>query len=86
MMNSDGSNQTAITQDLANDLNPSWSPDDKIAFQSDRDGNFEIYSTDLDGMNPLNITNDLAMDIEPDWSPDGSKLVFTSSVCSPFAK
>ena len=61
------------------DVNPSWSPDGtKIAFDSSRDGNTEIYVMDADGSNQINLTNNSAFDGCFDWSPDGSKIVFTS--------
>ena len=31
----------------------------QIAFQSARDGNFEIYTMDIDGYNQVNLTNHL---------------------------
>jgi len=37
----------------------------QIAFQSDRDGNYEIYIMDADGKNPRNITNNPADDRYP---------------------
>lgn len=37
---------------------PAWSPDGtKIAFASERDGNYEIYLMDADGSNPTKISN-----------------------------
>lgn len=49
-----------------------------IAFDSDRDGNLEIYVMDSNGENLVNLTNDPANDWNPDWSPDGSQIAFVS--------
>jgi Tol biopolymer transport system component len=81
-MNDDGSDVTRLTEDDANDFDPSWSPDgDKIAFVSFRDGsnNMEIYVMDADGSDQARLTdNDDALDREPSWSPDGDKIAFVS--------
>jgi Tol biopolymer transport system component len=43
-MNTNGSDQTRLTDNPANETSPAWSPDgDKIAFTSDQEG----YSSDL---------------------------------------
>lgn len=49
-----------------------------VVFQSNRDGNFEIYSMKGDGSGQLRLTDNPANDISPAWSPDGSRIVFTS--------
>ena len=41
----------------------------KIAFESDRDGNYEVYVMNADGSGQTNLTNNPAMDASPTWSP-----------------
>jgi tricorn protease-like protein len=48
----------------------------KIAFNSNRDGNEEIYVMNADGTGQTRLTNDAASDFLPAWSPDGSKIAF----------
>ncbi len=49
-----------------------------LAFESDRDGNPEIYLLDLNSLQLTRLTNNAATDTQPVWSPDGSRLAFTS--------
>ncbi|MFH1336882.1 MAG: dockerin type I domain-containing protein, partial [Candidatus Zixiibacteriota bacterium] len=53
---------------------------DKIAFYSERDGNYEIYSMDMDGSGLERLTNNSAQDVCPAFSYDGSKIAFASNV------
>jgi Tol biopolymer transport system component len=61
---------------------PAWSAaTSKIAFQSQRGGDWEIHvmeSGGFDSGDAVNLTNDGSTDEEPDWSPDGSKIAFVS--------
>ena len=48
-------------------------------FDSNRDGNQEIYKVRADGSGePIRLTNDPAYDGNPMWSPDGRFIVFDS--------
>src|SRR5262245_25368347 len=50
----------------------------KIAFASERDGNWEIYVMNTDGTGQTRLTNDVAVDSDPAFSPDGTKIAFSS--------
>jgi hypothetical protein len=52
--------------------------DRRVAFQTKRDGNFEIYTSKPDGTDPKNLTLHPAHDSEPTWSPDGARVAFDS--------
>ena len=52
--------------------------DGVIAFQSNRDGNFEIYTMDAQGGAQRRLTENAANDIAPCWSPDGTRIAFAS--------
>lgn len=49
-----------------------------IAYQSEKDGNAEIYRLDGDGGSPTNLTRNPAADTSPAWSPDGMWIAFFS--------
>ena len=69
-----------LTNHSATDGLPAWSPDGRhIAFQSNRNGNFEIYVMAADGSNPRRLTNHSATDGAAAWSPDGRHIAFDSN-------
>ena len=79
VMNADGSEQTRLTYNDANDYFPAWSPDGRrIAFHSYRDGNWEIYVMNADGSEQTRLTYNDANDYFPAWSPDGRRIAFHS--------
>jgi len=51
----------------------------RIAFESNRDGNAEIYVMNGDGSRQTRLTNNSGDDSAPAWSPDGSRIAFTSN-------
>ena len=70
VMNADGSGQTRLTNNPAEDFFSAWSPDgSRIAFASDRDGNPDVYVINTDGSGITRLTNNLASDLHPSWSP-----------------
>jgi Tol biopolymer transport system component len=50
----------------------------RIAFQSKRDGNYEIYTSDAEGKDVKNLTMHPGHDGEPAWSPDHTRIAFDS--------
>jgi Tol biopolymer transport system component/predicted Ser/Thr protein kinase len=77
VVNRDGTNWRDLTNDKFFDRYPRWSPDGKkIAFTSDRTGNYEIWTIDVDGNNLHQVTfKSKAETSFPIWSPDGQKLL-----------
>lgn len=57
-----------------------WSPDGtRIAFVSNRHGNWEIYVVNVDGSNLKRLTHNTTDDAFPSWSPSSETIVFSST-------
>jgi hypothetical protein len=52
--------------------------DNQIVFDTDRDGNTEIYVMNPDGSGVMRLTTNVARDAEPYVSPNGTKIAFVS--------
>jgi Tol biopolymer transport system component len=80
-MNHDGSGQQRLTWIPGADTNPQFNPaGTKIVFQSQRDGNWEVYKMWANGSEQYNLSNNAAGDdTAPTYSPDGGKIAFTSN-------
>ena len=62
------------------DTHPAWSPDgERLAFASNRDGDYEIYVLHLETGDLLQLTDDDGADSHPTWSPDGGRIAFHSN-------
>jgi serine/threonine protein kinase len=74
----DGANLRQLTNDLANDRYPEWSPDGStIAFYSDRTGKYEIWTSTSSGqLTQLTNASDFST-IYPHWSPTGDRMTFS---------
>ena len=77
IMDLDGGNQRAITDDAGGDLEASVSPDgSQVAFTSRRAGNEDIWLVNLDGTGLRNLTEHPSTDAWPFWSRDGERILW----------
>lgn len=75
-----GGKATQLTTHPAHDTQPVWSPDgSKIAFASDRTGNFDIYVMDKDGGAPKQLTTHSANEY-PETFTDNNHILYTASI------
>ncbi len=69
----------ALTTHPGADRDPTLSPDGtRVAFASDREGQWDIYLVESDGTGLVRLTTDPAADRQPAWSPDGTRIAFQS--------
>lgn len=85
VMNANGSGLRNITNTPnADEEWPDWSPlGNRIIFSSNRDGNHEIYVTDLAGEVATRLTARAQDDKWPAWSRDGNSIAFQSDLGAP---
>lgn len=79
VVTADGSNPTRMTTHPASDRSPRFSPDGtRIAFASNRDGDFEIFVMSARGGDAATqlTFNEGDADRIPSWTADGTKIVY----------
>ncbi len=78
VMDDDGRNQIALTDNTVYDGEPDWSPDGRlIAFESERGGGVQqIYVMNANGSDVRQVTEGSVMASHPDWSPDGQVIAY----------
>jgi len=85
VMNDDGAFPRQIVAGTS-EINPESSPDgQQVAFMSQRQGNWDVYVTDLDGSDLRRLTDSPANDGLPTWSPDGRYIAFVTDREGPWA-
>lgn len=68
-----------VTHSPGNDLFPKWSPDGKkLLYQSDRNGNRDIFIYDIQTGSSYQLTSSLSDEQHPVWFDKGRKVVFDS--------
>lgn len=87
----DGSQETRLTKNPNNDIEPVWSPDGKhIAFTrlpSDKEYGEagDIWVMKADGSGATRLTQDESINVQPRWSPDSRRIAFISNAFDPSA-
>lgn len=75
---------TDVVTARAHDSHGTWSPDGtQIAFQTNRDGDWEIYVRDMATGEERNITHDPGSQMYPNWTPDGQVIHMSDAAGQP---
>ncbi len=79
-----GGTATQLTTQSSYEANPVWSPDGKkIAFASDRNGNFDLFIMPANGGVAQRLTSHSASEIPSAFTPDGQYVLFSASIQDP---
>jgi len=79
VMNADGTGRRPLLESDADEGAPSMSPDGQwLAYDTDVDGNYEIYVMDMVSEQKRRVTNHRGRDVSPAWHPTNGRLVFMS--------
>jgi len=79
-----GGQAARITATEAYESVPVWSPDgSKIAYASDRNGNFDVYIVDAKGGTPVRLTFNSANETPEAFTPDGKSVFYSASIQAP---
>jgi Tol biopolymer transport system component/C-terminal processing protease CtpA/Prc len=79
-----GGSAVRLTTQSSYECNPIWSPDgSKIAFASDRHGNFDVYVMDANGGQATRLTFNSSKELPETFSPDGKDVYFSAAIQDP---
>lgn len=81
-----GGQALRLTSQSTYESNPVWSPDGRtIAFASDRNGNFDVFTVAADGTSGEwnRLTFNSASEIPEAFSPDGRSVYFSAAIQDP---
>lgn len=80
----EGGEAVRLTTQESYEANPVWSPDGKrIAFASDRFGNFDVFVMSAEGGPARRLTSHSASEIPSAFTPDGKYVLFSASIQDP---
>lgn len=84
VVSSSGGQALQLTTNPAYDYAPIWSSDNsKIAFASDRNGNFDVYCVPVTGGTAKRITTNSSKEIPIVFSPDSQKIYYSAEIQDP---
>jgi len=76
-----GGQATALTVSAAHNTRPVWSPDgSRIAFASDRHGNFDVFVMPAGGGEATRLTVHSADEFASSFTPDGRRVLFGGTI------
>jgi tricorn protease len=80
LVDADGSNPRRLTNNIARDFSPRFSPDGRwVAFTSNRTGNNDVFVVSAAGGEPKQLTWYSGDDQALYWTPDGKSVVMSSA-------
>jgi PKD repeat protein/Tol biopolymer transport system component len=81
IMDADGNNRRAISDPAGDATNAAWSPSDRyLAYQSDLDGDLDVYIYDVAAGETRQLTDNASEDYAPTWRCSDERVVFTSDI------
>ncbi|MEP7226006.1 MAG: Ig-like domain-containing protein [Gemmatimonadales bacterium] len=73
-------NRFPLLQDSATNVQAALAPDrTRVAFSSNRSGNFDLFLMDADGRNLRRLTTAAGNEGDPAWTPDGAQIVYAAT-------
>ena len=80
MVDTNGQNVIQITKADGDTNNAAWSPEGfRLAYQSERKGNLDIYTYDLRTNKEYRLTDYAGIDSGPTWDCGGVNIAYTST-------